>query len=199
MAQHGYLGDGYGTHGEVDPDRDDDRRNRSEDRERRWRGERDEQWSGGDRGLMFGGRERDRFREPDAPRDRSMSDDDRRDLSRSGARHGGDWERAPRNFSASQDDHYRSWRDRQMAELDRDYQDYCREREQQFHREFDDWRQARGQRAQSGSQGASSEAELELTARADEPPSGPDPMSTATLGTSNADNATIGRGGRSGR
>jgi hypothetical protein len=27
-----------------------------------------------------------------------------------------------------------------MSELDRDYADYCREREQQFHSEFDQWR-----------------------------------------------------------
>jgi len=41
---------------------------------------------------------------------------------------------------SSQDDHYRSWRDRQMSELDRDYEDYCRERQQQFHSDFDSWR-----------------------------------------------------------
>ena len=27
-----------------------------------------------------------------------------------------------------------------MSELDRDYADYCREREQRFHSEFDQWR-----------------------------------------------------------
>lgn len=46
-------------------------------------------------------------------------------------------------FGSSQDDHYRSWRDRQMAQLDRDYDDYCREREQQFHSDFDSWRRNR--------------------------------------------------------
>ena len=46
-------------------------------------------------------------------------------------------------FGSSQDDHYRSWRDRQMSELDRDYDDYCREREQQFHSDFDSWRRNR--------------------------------------------------------
>lgn len=47
-------------------------------------------------------------------------------------------------FSGSgQDQHYRSWRDRQMQELDRDYQDYCREREQRFHQDFDSWRRNR--------------------------------------------------------
>lgn len=48
-------------------------------------------------------------------------------------------------FGSSQDDHYRSWRDRQMAQLDRDYDDYCREREQQFHQDFDSWRRNRPQ------------------------------------------------------
>jgi hypothetical protein len=186
MAQHGYLGDGYGTHGEFDPDRDDQRERgrHGEDREHR-------------RGLMFADRERDH--QDDASRERWASDEQRHEQRWSGASYGGDWERAPRNFSANPDDHYRSWRDRQMAELDRDYQEYCREREQQFHREFDDWRSNRGRRSPSSQQRSSAEAELELTARADEAQSGPDPMSTATLGTNNPDNATIGRGGRSPR
>ena len=46
-------------------------------------------------------------------------------------------------FGSSQDDHYRSWRDRQMSQLDNDYSDYCREREQQFHSDFDSWRRNR--------------------------------------------------------
>jgi len=46
-------------------------------------------------------------------------------------------------FGSSQDDHYRSWRDRQMSQLDKDYGDYCREREQQFHSDFDSWRRKR--------------------------------------------------------
>ena len=41
------------------------------------------------------------------------------------------------------DDHYRSWRDRQIEELDRDYQEYCREREQEFGSAFENWRQRR--------------------------------------------------------
>ena len=46
-------------------------------------------------------------------------------------------------FGSSQDDHYRSWRDRQMSQLDTDYADYCREREQQFNQDFDSWRRNR--------------------------------------------------------
>jgi hypothetical protein len=73
---HGYLGDGYGTHGEVDPDRDSDR-----DRHWRERGERD--WRGGDwrdrehdRGRMFGEWDRDRSdddRWSDRSRDENMA------------------------------------------------------------------------------------------------------------------------------
>ena len=46
-------------------------------------------------------------------------------------------------FGSSQDDHYRSWRDRQLSQLDQDYADYCREREQQFNQDFDTWRRSR--------------------------------------------------------
>ncbi len=45
--------------------------------------------------------------------------------------------------SGNQDDHYRSWREKHMRELDRDYQQFCREREQQFNRDFDEWRKKR--------------------------------------------------------
>lgn len=128
----------------------------------------------------------------------------------------GDWERSPRNFSSHQDDHYRSWRDRQMSALDRDYQDYCREREQQFHQDFDSWRQKRqhllsqSQQPSSGSgqpqprQGAqpgqdSSEEVMELSNPTDlsnEPQSGPSPTADATLGTNNSENSGVGRGRR---
>ena len=60
------------------------------------------------------------------------------------------------SFGSSQDDHYRSWRDRQMSELDRDYDDYCREREQQFHSDFDSWRRDRSSRSPSASTSPSS-------------------------------------------
>ena len=59
-------------------------------------------------------------------------------------------------FGSSQDDHYRSWRDRQMSQLDQDYDDYCREREQQFHSDFDSWRRNRPARSSPTASGASS-------------------------------------------
>jgi hypothetical protein len=104
---------------------------------------------------------------------------------------GSDWERAPRNFRSHQDDHYLSWRDRQMDSLDRDYADYCREREQQFHRDFDDWRQQRTgnhQPLRTGmtqtGQSKDPSGELELTNEAtDNEESQADAMAAATMGT----------------
>jgi hypothetical protein len=134
---HGYLGDGYGSHGEIDPDRGERDRD-SDRRERNWRGERG--WQGDrerGRGMMFGGSDRTDWQN----RGSNWSDEDR--WSDRGWR-GGDsrWE-GRQAYSANPDDHYRSWRDRHMSELDRDYADYCREREQQFHQDFDSWRQQR--------------------------------------------------------
>jgi hypothetical protein len=48
-------------------------------------------------------------------------------------------------FGTSEHDYYRSWRDRQMQELDRDYDEFRREREQKFHEDFDSWRRKRQQ------------------------------------------------------
>jgi hypothetical protein len=121
---HGYLGDGYGSHGDIDPDRDDDR-------ERNWRGREDWRGRERERGSMFGDWDRSRL-EQDRGGDRDYRGE------RFAAT--GDFSTGGRSFSAHPDDHYRSWRDRHMSELDRDYADYCREREQQFHSEFDQWR-----------------------------------------------------------
>src|SRR5579884_1577047 len=165
---HGYLREYDEGWGGDDRDRDDRRersdrdwRDRSERDDRR---ERDRPWSDRDRNFMF-----DRDLDDDRYRDR---DEDRGFLSRVGdeagswfredEREGGrdrgawennrDWPQRDRGssygrerggFSANPDDHYRSWRDRQMQSLDRDYADYCREREQQFHRDFDQWRSQR--------------------------------------------------------
>ena len=185
MAQHGYLREGYGMWGDSD-DRDEDERHwRDEDRERGWRGDdggrwRDEQrWRGreDERGFMFGGD--DRFR------------GDSHEWF--GGRSREDLRRSP---SSRPDDHYRSWRQKQIEALDRDYDDYCREREQQFHQDFDSWR---SKRQGSGRAGAGSSEALEL----DSPtvPSGhaqgsPSPIADATLGTNNPENATTGRGRR---
>ena len=193
---HGYLGDGYGMHGESD-DRDDrDREWRRHDRDwrDRERASRDRDWDDRDRnrGFMFDERNRGE--------DHGMSRYGREhgyggfqgDYSRSGREQGGfgDYSQGRRSFSAHPDDHYRSWRDRHMQSLDRDYEDYCREREHQFHRDFDSWLTQRhgnpGQLRTGMTQtGFSHEpsGELELSDPAKEGQIEGDSMDTATLGT----------------
>jgi hypothetical protein len=111
-------------------------------------------------------------------------------------------------FGSTPHDHYLSWRERQIAELDRDYQDYCREREQSFHQDFDSWRQSRqGQQQQSsqtqgmtsGQAGADTQAMGQAGSTSSvgtSPPQEPleltDESSAATLGA-----AETPRGGRS--
>ena len=47
------------------------------------------------------------------------------------------------------DDHYQEWRQQQMSELDRDYEEYRREHRDKFHSEFSNWRGQRQQQRQS--------------------------------------------------
>ena len=56
---------------------------------------------------------------------------------------GGDEERFGRGRTDHPDAHYLSWRDRHMRELDHDYEEFRREREQQFHQDFNAWRRQR--------------------------------------------------------
>lgn len=88
-------------------------------------------------------------------------------------------------------DHYLRWRDKQIEALDRDYADYCREREQRFHSDFDTWRSQRGNNpgplrtgmTQTG-QSHDPSGTLELTNEAtDNAEPQADPMDAATLGT----------------
>lgn len=56
------------------------------------------------------------------------------------------------------DDHYRGWRDRHIEQMDREYEEYCRHRQQQFETEFHGWRQKReGQIAGSSTMTSSGE------------------------------------------
>jgi hypothetical protein len=48
------------------------------------------------------------------------------------------------------DEHYSSWRQRQIEELDRDYDDYRREHQSKFENEFSGWRQAADDAADPG-------------------------------------------------
>ena len=210
MAQHGYL------HEEYDQgwDRGDDR----ERNERDWRGTSDR-----DRDFMFGNRDRDRFGdrdhearswfrdEGDRSSDRGAWENNRdwpqreRSTSSYGREQGfggsNEWREERSSFRSHPDDHYRSWRDRQIQSLDRDYEDYCREREQQFHQDFDSWRQNRQQQGSMGQQqqGGSPESVMELnnpTAESGETLAGTDATGAAALGTNNSENSTTGRGRR---
>jgi hypothetical protein len=44
------------------------------------------------------------------------------------------------------DPHYRSWREKHMSELDRDYDEYARENQSRFESEFGSWRERRQQK-----------------------------------------------------
>lgn len=48
------------------------------------------------------------------------------------------------------DDHYRSWRDRQIQQLDSEYEDYCRHRQEQFEKDFHGWRERQSGDRMSG-------------------------------------------------
>src|SRR5687767_11018058 len=43
----------------------------------------------------------------------------------------------PGGIRSQWDDNYRQWRDRQIQQFDSEYEDYCRERQQQFEQDFD--------------------------------------------------------------
>jgi hypothetical protein len=47
------------------------------------------------------------------------------------------------SFKSPHDQHYSSWRQRQIEELDRDYEEYCREHQSRFENEFSGFRQQR--------------------------------------------------------
>ena len=67
----------------------------------------------------------------------------RRSFSSQGSRSGDG------RLSSLHDDHYRSWRDRQIEQMDREYEEYCRERQHSFQNDFDSWR--RNRQGQGGS------------------------------------------------
>jgi len=60
---------------------------------------------------------------------------------------GREWESNQRSrFSSERDPHYHSWRQRQMDDLDRDYDDYRRENQSKFESDFGSWRERRMQK-----------------------------------------------------
>ena len=188
---------------------DDDRRWREQGRDRgmMFGGDRDhDRDRNEDRGFFgrLGERARDSFRDDDrdhrhwgresghgqSDRGRGAWDQDPY-WSNSQASSTSGWNQERQRSRSHPDDHYHSWRDKQMQSLDRDYDDYCREREQQFHSDFDSWRQQRyggnpgplrtGMTQTGLSEDPSGMAEAEAANRVGTTP--PDPMDTATLGT----------------
>jgi hypothetical protein len=96
-------------------------------------------------------------------------------------------------FGSSQDDHYRSWRDRQMNQLDQDYSDYCSERQQQFHSDFDSWRRNRQNQPQGQRQDPD---ELALGTSSLAPTAGVSSSGTAT--GSSGESSAVGGGSLTG-
>jgi hypothetical protein len=196
---HGYLGDGYGIHGESDDDRERGWRDRDwRERGEHWR-ERDRER---DRGMMFGDRER-AWSDDDRWSDRGLQREYGSGREQRGFGSSGDYREERRTFSAHPDDHYRSWRDRHMSELDRDYEEYCREREQAFHQDFDSWRQQRHASYQPLRTGMTQSGmshdpsgELQLTTEASADQGSADPTDAATLGTNSSQEGRTGRGRR---
>jgi hypothetical protein len=178
---------GHGYMREYDEDRGDMR-----DRDDRWR----DQYPGDDRNpeFMMGDRNRNSDRGNSSPTSAgSRTDWDRgpdRPSSRGPTRSDARDQRQFGGISNHQDDHYRSWRTKQMEALDRDYADYCREREQQFHSDFDMWRSQRRdnvQPLQTGmtqtSTGTDPEGTLDLTTSLETSSQAQPAMADAAVGT----------------
>jgi hypothetical protein len=206
----------------ADRDRDQDR-NFMFDNDRDREPNRDQDWNRGPRD-QHRDREDEGFFSRTADEARDWFRDDEHDYRQSGNRSGSSGGRGQSNwrpssqaqrFGSHQDDHYLSWRQQQMDALDRDYEDYCRERQQQFHQDFSSWRSNRRSTGQGASQpqqdrqSDESAPELELTAQhvmdgtggtSTDPGNAPQstigPDSGATLGTNNSENSTTGRAGR---
>jgi hypothetical protein len=133
-----------------DDDRDDGRRERGGGHERGGWGSRDDHYDQ----QRYGGREAGGYRPMTGDYGRSERErgggygqsqmpwgrDDYRGTSYAGS--GGGQGRPT-------DPHYHEWRQRQLDELDRDYQEYHRERQQLFENDFGSWRQTRQQKRQT--------------------------------------------------
>jgi hypothetical protein len=143
-------------------------RDRSWDRERSFGRERSRDWND-NRGAFAGGGSNESDynrnwrrelsgggdREPDRFRDRGR---DYRPMAGDYGRSDSEWNRDPyrstsragtsdwSDRSRHEDPHYRSWRDRHLGELDRDYDDYRREHQSKFESDFGSWRERRQQK-----------------------------------------------------
>lgn len=89
---------------------------------------------------------------------RPMTGDYGRSERFSGSRPDSKWEQddyrrtsfaGSRDRSQHHDPHYNQWRERQLGELDRDYDEYHRERQSRFEEDFGSWRERRQQKRQT--------------------------------------------------
>jgi hypothetical protein len=106
------------------------------------RGWRRELWGGGGREPNRSGDRGREYRPMAGDYGRSDNEWDRdpyRNTSRAGTRDQSD-------RSRHEDPHYDSWRQRHMADLDRDYDDYRREHQSKFENDFGSWRERRQQK-----------------------------------------------------
>jgi hypothetical protein len=104
-----------------------------------------------------------------------------------------DEERFGRGRSDHPDAHYLDWRDRHMRELDRDYEEYRRERGQQFHDDFTAWRDGKRSNHQPLRTGMTQTGlhneptgTRELSGESAGESIDADPMAAATLGTTSS-------------
>ena len=139
----------YGSYGGGSASRDyrGERFNdRSDNRRRRWEGYDRDSYSDQDRGFFdragdevrswFGDEEAERRRREDERNDRYSQ----RGYESQGSSYGGYRSRH------EHDPHYRSWRDRHLSDIDRDYEDYRREHQARFESDFGSWRERRMQK-----------------------------------------------------
>lgn len=122
-ARRGEAREGYGGR---DYDRDNGERSGWSDRNR-------ETWGGGDYGYGAGQSDW---------RGRPYGRDDLGDREENGFS-GYAGARGDDGRNNHWDDNYRRWRDQQIEQLDREYDEYCRHRQQKFESDFDSWRRNR--------------------------------------------------------
>jgi hypothetical protein len=74
-----------------------------------------------------------------------------------GASGGDAYPRREQSGTSHFDENYRRWREQQIARLDQEYEEYCRERQQRFESDFHSWRESRQGKASAGGETGGSE------------------------------------------
>ncbi|GAA4003869.1 DUF2171 domain-containing protein [Sphingomonas humi] len=106
---------------------------------------------GGRSGSGMGGQDfgqqqfgsQDRFQDQDSDQHRSASYYGQTDRGQSAFGQSGQSAFGGSGMRSPHDEHYSSWRQRQIEDLDRDYDEYCREHQSRFENEFSGFRQQR--------------------------------------------------------